>query len=423
MPYGGRIGGGGGRGATGAHMTNVVFDKKVTGGNQYIITMSDSSTFKFTIPEKEVLDIKSLKDGSVPVFNAKTGELVDSGVFAKDGDLTIAPNTLRFGTHEMSSSPENVMFYNTATDNHYAPLWQEVAPNTQLGYIRALSTARDITRNALINKVLTNPDFIVPVKKNETVWSITIYLDQPTKAIEMKVLGANKLMGRSIWRGDYAAGEHELVLKTPWDFRKGVTYRVQVSDPDGGDIKLKGSSTLPYWKISRSVWTELVIADRTWVAAQMKVLSDEIDAVKVSIGNMQQDQLGKLHSMDQIVQGLKALGYLSGTTPKPPVVGPTANIQAYVFFSAGAAAPDSIPSTAHTHSGDTFSITKSNDDPEYVYVVIPATQAGKASRVAEKGGLPSIWRKISKVYNGTRYEVLRSPSPFVERNPTFVLYP
>lgn len=410
-------------GGAGAHMTGIRFDKKVSGGNQYIISMSDGSNFTFVMAEGATLNLKGLKNGSVPVYDAQTGELIDSGVFAKDGDLTMAPNSLKFGTHELSSTGEGSAFHNLATDKVYSPLWQEVAPGSTVGHIRAYSSARDIVRNARTAKVLTNPEFLIPVKKDETVYSIYVNFEEAASAIEIEILQAGKLMTRAKWNGPFQAGEKRLDLKPSWDFRKDNTYTARITNPNGGDIKLRGDATTPYWKINRSTWKELIIADRTWVAAQLKPITDAAAALSQQVTNIQNDIKGKIFSMDEIVQNLKGLGYLkTGGSPSTDH-GPTARISAYVFFSPSAVTPTSIPSSAQVHSGDEFAVTKDNDAPEYVYIFVPSSSRTKVTRVAEKGGIPAVWRKTTSTISSTQYEVLRSPSAFVERSPTFILYP
>lgn len=421
-------------GAAAAHITGITFDKAVASGSQYKITMSDGTEFTFVVPEGKGLDLSGLKDGSVPVYNAVSGELVDSGVLAGEGDITMAPNSLKFGTHVMSSTPENVIYENTSTGHYYAPIWQEVVAGVNKAYLRALSTARDITRNSHDERELTNPDFVVPVKKDETVFKATIKLSRPAKGIRVEVFSGGKFAGRIVKTGTIAAGEQTLTLTPPWDFRKGTDYTIKLRDPSGDILYVLGSSTLPFWKINRSVWTELPLATQKWVAAQIALLNTQFtgianqftalgtktDNTQTQVVNLQNDVKGKLYTMDEIIQNLKGMGYLKPDVKPDP--GTKASIRAYVFFQASPSTPTAIPPAAQAHSGTDFTVSKANDDPEYVFVLVPLADSKDVTRVAEKGGLPAVWAKTRVNFGGVEYDVLRSPSAFAERNPEFELY-
>lgn len=423
---------GGGSGATGAHMTGIRFDKKVATGNQYKVLMSDGTEYTFVVPEGKGIDLSGLRDGSVPVYDTLSGKLVDSGVLAGDGDITIEPNSLHFGVHKMSSSPANVVFENTSTGKYYAPLWQDLVPGVSKAYIRTLGRARDIVRSGGMGTEMQNPDFQVPVKKDETVFSVEIKLSRPAKGIQVEVFASDgKIAGRMQWFKAYPAGDTVLKLDPPWDFKADLAYTVKVRDTSGDIIYLLGNGVLPYWTVNRAVWDEEEIAKKSYVDAQLLRKADAVALVGISgdisrlqtqIRGVHDDQNGKLHTMDEIVAGLKALGYLKPETPVPDH-GSTSSIRAYVFFSSDAVVPATIPSSAQTHSGDTFTVSKDTDEAEYVYVVMPLPDGDKVTRVAEQGGIPTAWSKGRRVLGGVTYDVLRSPSPYVERSATFVLYP
>lgn len=210
------------------------------------------------------IDITSLKNGEIPVFDTKTNSLKPSGVLADDGDITIAPSSVTFGNHKMSSSIENVIFTNTETGKVYAPLWQEVGANQDDGYLRDYNKEQEVVRVPMGDIDVTNPTNVgIVIDKDETFFGGKFTLSQDATNVELIVTDQHN---HEVWReklGDLKAGIQDVTFKIPVDIRVGYVYSIQIKSYDGSDVVVKSNNNYGFsWTIKRSTWKDRAVALR-----------------------------------------------------------------------------------------------------------------------------------------------------------------
>lgn len=218
------------------------------------------------------IDLSSLKDGEIPVFDTKTNSLKSSGVIADDGDITIAPSSVTFGNHKMSSSVENVIFTNTETGKTYAPLWQEVGDNQDDGYLRDYSKAQEVVRVPDGNIDVTNPSNVgIVIDKDETFFGGKFTLSQDATNVELIVTDQHN---HEVWReklGDLKAGAQDITFNIPVDVRTGYVYSIKLESSDGSDVIAKSNNSYGFsWTVKRVTWKDRAVALRVDVGNTLK---------------------------------------------------------------------------------------------------------------------------------------------------------
>ncbi len=258
------------------------------------------------------VDASSLKEGSVPRWSVKDQKLVDSGVVSdNDGELKISPSSIFFGNHAMEASLENVVFRNTQTHRVYAPLWQEVAPGQDVGYVRSYSSTIDkVVRVPDGNVDVTNPvNENVQVGVNEVFLGGKFTLSQDATNLILEIYDhADKSL---IWRqrlGDQTAGEKNVTFEVPFDVRAGYSYDIKLLSADGSNVVAKSNSSTGFsWTINRALWRDIPVATQDWTKTQLANVpgGQPVDAsspiVKVSLSG---DQLTFTHAdtAKQVIQ-------------------------------------------------------------------------------------------------------------------------
>lgn len=213
------------------------------------------------------VDLTGLKTNEVPVYDPVTNKLIGSGVSANLGELTVAPGTILFGNHRMSSSNENVVFTNEDTDKNYTPVWQEQKVGSKEAYMRIISdTLEEVVRIPVGTADVTNPEIKqVTVDADETFFGGKFILSQPATDVVMEAFDQN---GHAIWEeqlGDLNAGEHEVTFQIPLDVRAGFQYDVKLYARGGNKtLVAKGPNAgtgLPFsWTAKRATWTDATVA-------------------------------------------------------------------------------------------------------------------------------------------------------------------
>ncbi|CAM0047059.1 hypothetical protein VPHK404_0064 [Vibrio phage K404] len=209
-------------------------------------------------------------EGSIPKWDSAKQELVDSGLISPEsGELMVAPSSILFGNHSMSSSVENVVFRNKHTHRVYAPVWQEVAPGQVTAYLRAYSAnIEKVVRVPAGDIDVTNPvNAGVTIDKDEIFLGGEFILSQPATKLMLEVF--DTIDGELVWRqrlGDHSAGSLTVTFKVPFDVRKGFSYDIKLLSEDGSDVVAKSNANTGFsWTISRATWKDSAIATQDWV--------------------------------------------------------------------------------------------------------------------------------------------------------------
>lgn len=544
------------------------------------------------------IQMEGLVDKDIPIWDATKNRLVPSGATSDDGSVTIAPDSLHFGDHKMSSSPQNVIFTNTTTNKHYSPLWQVVDKNTDKAYMRDYGDVTEVVRVPYADTNVIDPEDNVIATDDELFLGGHFWLSSPATNVYLEIVEGSLLR----WRqklGDLVAGKQDVVFDVPLDIRDPYSYTVKLRSEDG-PITAKGAGGKFSWSVIRALWTEKRIlteddklppgtdhsaditalqgetsnlkarADvlrsdvdtnqqtlaqiiggvkgRVWhgrypkwngawpddahelyilnlyamTGTQQLILptavtgtmdgaivgifnEDSNDAIRVTspagskfdqgttahnipkgnfamfvnvkdvwskfmsgyvpyaeinlINSMQSalKSRGLLHTTEDIrkLVGTHQVGMIfvnpdgsevdnitkvqlvgmqitdpsvTGSTAKitlqhGAIITPTSKTSAYAFYSSSPNAPDIVPPAGtKVFRGGTVHVSKSNDDPEYVYILIPPGEGADIKTIGESGGLPAVWAKQSKIYSGRNYIVYRSPYPYKERDVVFNLH-
>lgn len=209
-------------------------------------------------------------EGSIPKWDSAKQELVDSGLISPEGgELMVAPSSILFGNHSMSSSVENVVFRNKHTDRIFAPVWQEVAPGQNTAHLRAYNAKIEkVVRVPLGDIDVTNPvNSGVTIDKDEIFLGGEFVLSQPATGLMLEVF--DNLDNELVWRqrlGDHAAGKLAVTFKVPFDVRKGFSYDIKLLSEDGSDVVAKSNANTGFsWTINRATWKDSAIATQDWV--------------------------------------------------------------------------------------------------------------------------------------------------------------
>lgn len=213
------------------------------------------------------VDLSGLSKNEIPVYDPVTKQLVSSGVKANLGEIEMAPGTLLFGNHRMSSSNENVVFTNEDTKKNYTPVWQEQKVGSKDAYMRIISD----TIEEVVRVPVGTEDVINPINKDITVSTDEVFFGGKfilSKTAQDVIMEAFDKDGHIIWKeqlGDLDAGEHEVTFQIPLDIRAGFKYSTKIRARGGdGNITVKGPNAgtgLPFsWTAKRATWVDTKIA-------------------------------------------------------------------------------------------------------------------------------------------------------------------
>ncbi len=274
------------------------------------------------------VDLTGLNKNEIPVYDPVTNKLVNSGVQASLGELTVAPGTIKFGNHRMSSSNENVVFSNSDTGKNYTPVWQVQEVGSKDAYMRIIAdTVEEVVRVPLGNVDVTNPiNLAVTIDRDETFFGGKFTLSQPATDVIME---AYDQKGLAIWEeqlGDLSAGEHEVTFDIPLDVRKGFQYDLHLSARGGNKtvVAKSNASTGFSWTAKRATWTDarvvkesdldklvsdvevqsgrLVVTDKDGTVKQMALPTGSGSGITVD-SNVRNGELVKWNSGTQSLDG------------------------------------------------------------------------------------------------------------------------
>lgn len=379
------------------------------------------------------IDLNALKEGELPAWDSKTNTLVPSGVTANDGDIHIAPSSVLFGNHKMSSSIENVIFTNVETGVHYAPLWQEVNPDADDGYVRDYSKATDVVRVPNGNVDVTNPvNRGVIIDKDETFFGGTFTLSQDATNIEMYIEDAQ---GKEVWRsklGSLPAGAQTVVFKDPFEIKKGYTYDIYIKSTDGSDVICKSNASTGFsWTVQRSTWRDRSVALRTDIGHMFDKVELQGQALVFtphspsnspttitlpSVGVDPKTIVGVIRSGTDLV-----FTHEDGTTTTLSVdekhtVKTTPKF--YGMFS------DSWPTTltgATPAVGNQVIVSRSTAPAQRVFILVPIDHASAVTGIKQGDGLAASWTSNDLTIEGKQYKAFYSPRALVEKSATFTV--
>lgn len=426
------------------------------------------------------INLSTLKDGEVPVFNASTNKLEASGVKAGDGEINMSPSTLIFGNHEMSSSVENVVFKNRHTHRIYAPVWQEIAAKSDNGYLRAYGKIEQVIRVPAGNFDVTNPvNKNVIIDQDEMFLGGTFTLSQDATNLEIELY--DTIDQTIVWKqdlGDQVAGAKSVTFKVPIDVRKGYSYDIYLKSKDGSDVVAKSNTTTGFsWEINRCTWKDREIALQVDVGKSFQnvelvgnilkftpkspsvspteitlpaptsggvvppktvvgiaksgnnfvfthedgsttSLSDSVGATTAAL----QSVLAKVSGVESDIATLKAddVSIKSRITALEgkPVLPPKTTPTFYGIFA------NTIPTTlagASPSAGKTVLISRASTPPLRALIIVPEDSAAHVTGIQQGSGIASLWETRDTTIDGKRYKVFFSPRGFSERSARFTL--
>lgn len=219
-----------------------IIDVSQPQADQLQFTHGDSSKHVITIAGTKSAEIETsgLQEHEIVSWDPDKGKFVGTGVLANLGEIIVAPGSVIFGQHTMSSSGENVVFTNEASGKNYTPVWQEQKAGSNTAYLRVLN--KDIKERVLIpvgNADVINPSFRIVTPDDVTVFGAKFTL---TKAATNVVAYAYDVHDHPIWEdklGDLESGDVDVNFKIPFDSRVGIPYTIKVLSLDG-DLVAKG---------------------------------------------------------------------------------------------------------------------------------------------------------------------------------------
>ena len=205
----------------------------------------------------------TFKANEVPRWDAATKTFSPSGMLAEKGEIHMAPSTLIFGNHEMSSNVENVVFTNTFDKKIYAPLWQDVGPNKASGYVRAYGSVETVVRVPDGNIDVTNPvNQNITIDADSSFTGGTFTLSRNATNVILEVVDTNTK--QLVWNqrlGDLGAGQHSVQFKIPLDVKAGYHYDISLRSEDGSPLVAKSNASTGFsWTITRAKWTDKEVA-------------------------------------------------------------------------------------------------------------------------------------------------------------------
>lgn len=257
--------------------------------------------------------VLSLKDQSIPMWDAATGELVDSGARADgDGHITIAPNSLSFGQHTMSSAIEDVTFTNTTSKKNYSPVWQELTPGSEDAFMRIVGSMEAVVRVPVVSTTVTNPENTVVIDEDEVFLGGVFYLDGQTDGVELDFFNQ---AGELIWKykmGTLPDGPNRIIFDVPFKVSKGFIYVVKLTS-SVGDIVAKGVDGKFSWVIERAPYRDAAIALKENVTANKSAIDNHtaeilkngqgVDSAVVKLADLQESDTRQQQKISALETG------------------------------------------------------------------------------------------------------------------------
>ena len=216
-----------------------------------------------------------LLDGETLRFDYASGKMEGTGDINSDLDVNFTPKTLISGTgtlqlgqaHAIKSIGENVAFTNLLSGRSYHPLWQTLDDGrTGTERVRTLLppiAISDISAS-LINPIWTNP---VAATVNQTIRQVRVSLVYAVSNLVLELDIGGVGFYREI-KGAYNGGFQNIVLDPPLDVKQGQVVTFRLTELDGSDLTIRGSTVIvdslgrpiPYQEATISSWVDEPIA-------------------------------------------------------------------------------------------------------------------------------------------------------------------
>ncbi|AUG85125.1 hypothetical protein FDJ19_gp173 [Vibrio phage Ceto] len=293
------------------------------------------------------IDYSHLEDNQLPKWDSKAKMFVSSGILSQeDGEIRMAPNSLTFGHHKMSSAIADVTFTNLGTNENYSFVYQTMNPGDKDAYIREIdSNIEEIVRVPVGTDDVVNPSNTVTVDVDEIFLGGTFILSQDTQDVLMEVYNFDNPT-QLIWRdnlGDMPSGENTVTFDTPFKCRAGFKYIIHLLSK-AGDLVAKGSGSSFSWKINRAKMYIKKVASQDWVNEQ-----PFIDDVTLT-GNMftftMANGATKSVTLPPATGGVASpYDFTSFNSDKTPVLSEVANSTPVYHFNGLADSTFTLPST------------------------------------------------------------------------------
>lgn len=191
-----------------------------------------------------------------------------TGEWTFDETVNIPTSSLNLGgAWTLSSSGQNVALRNQATGDARHALWQSYEDNDAAS-VRTRTVQPEITVSDK-SATLTNPAWNngAGASSNQTVKQVVFDFVESVGNLRLRV----ELDGTVFFDdtfGAIATGEQALIPRVPVDVNQGQLVTFIMSDKAGGDVKVKGSTTItdtlsrpiPYQRATIATWTEEPVA-------------------------------------------------------------------------------------------------------------------------------------------------------------------
>lgn len=321
------------------------------------------------------VDPSVLDDGGLPKWDSSSQKFISSGLTSTEsGEIKMAPNSLHFGHHKMSSSVADVTFTNVDQGEHYSFVFQTMKPGDKDAFIREISpTVDEVVRVAGKDSDVTNPENTVTIDSDEVFYGGTFELAQDTQAVLLEMYDtANP--SELIWRediGDLAAGEQDIVFSVPFKCKAGFKYTMKLKSSTG-DLIAKGTGTNFAWKIRRAKMFTKKVAKEEWVNSLERVKDIEASGGNLVV-TLEDDSKKQLPiSTSGTSNNINTVVFTSDITPdtstfldRTPVFIFTGSTQAEV----GLLSLDDVP------SGQNIEVLVSNHATQDVGVIVSAANS------------------------------------------------
>lgn len=227
---------------------DTVIDVEIING-ELIITKEDG-----TVINLGSLPITSeAQENEVLSFDAATGTLVGTGVFAKDGEMTVSTSTLNLGgAYSIASGGESVCVTNIPKGENFRVVAHDF---TEIGnpkmIVNRLSTG-EIIPTPIDTDDIVNPDFqyvtppfLDPAEDGQTVTYADLKFSEGSAItnIRVKVFINDVLFVENFFPEppEVEAGIRRITYDNPIDIDVGDTFRAIITSDDG-DVILKGDA-------------------------------------------------------------------------------------------------------------------------------------------------------------------------------------
>ena len=227
---------------------NNVIDIEIVNG-ELIITKEDG-----TVINLGPLPIASeAEEYEVLSYDAATGALVGTGVFAKDGEMVVSTSTIRLGgAYSISSGGESVCITNIPKNEHFRIVSHDFLEigNPKI-IVNRLSTG-EIIPTPIDADNIVNPDFqyvtppfLDPAEDGQTVTYADIKFAEGSvkENIQVNIYINDVLFVENFFPAppEVEPGIHRITYDNPIDIDVGDTFRAVITSKDG-DVILKGDA-------------------------------------------------------------------------------------------------------------------------------------------------------------------------------------